>query len=146
MRSIDFDLARSDAGSFTFGLPVFWAIILAAPGVRRNLRPLIQGTLAMACGEILFLLMFAEVFARKTAAQLTQSQNAAANGLLHFGDYMVMGVIPYVLPFVIAIWQHRELREQIFHWGGVADQPADAIAASAGNPSRQAKKRARVRG
>ena len=38
IHSVDFDIRRSDAISFTFGLPVFWAIILAAPGVRRCLR------------------------------------------------------------------------------------------------------------
>jgi hypothetical protein len=145
MRSIDFDLARPDAGSFTFGLPVYWAIILAAPGIRRSLRPLIQGTLVMACGEIVLVLIFAEIFARKTAAQLTQSQDALSNGLLHFGDYLVMGVIPYVVPFMIAIWLHRELRDQIFQWSGTTTVPAEGAANSAGNPRRQPNKRSRNR-
>ena len=34
--SIEFDMPRSDVTAFTFSLPVFWAIILAAPGIRRG--------------------------------------------------------------------------------------------------------------
>jgi hypothetical protein len=70
IHSIDFDMPRGDATAFTFSLPVYWAIILAAPGVRRNLRPLLVGTAVMAAVELAMLLVFAEISARNTAAQL----------------------------------------------------------------------------
>src|ERR1035441_6853042 len=35
VHSIDFDMPRSDVTAFTFSLPVFWAIVLAASRVRR---------------------------------------------------------------------------------------------------------------
>ena len=44
INSVDFDVARTDVIGFTFSLPVFWAVVLAAPGWRRNLRPLLAGT------------------------------------------------------------------------------------------------------
>src|SRR6185436_18027812 len=47
VHSIDFDMPRTDIIAFTFSLPVFWAIVLAAPGLRRNLRPLATGTAIM---------------------------------------------------------------------------------------------------
>ena len=44
VKSIKFDVARADVLGFTFSLPVFWAVVLAAPGWRRNLRPFLLGT------------------------------------------------------------------------------------------------------
>ena len=57
---IDFDMARGDAITFTFSLPVFWAIMLAAPHVRMNFRPLLRGTAVMAAMEVVLLLAFAQ--------------------------------------------------------------------------------------
>jgi hypothetical protein len=45
IRSIDFDVSQGDAITFTFSLSVYWAIMLAAPGVRRTLRPLLLARL-----------------------------------------------------------------------------------------------------
>jgi len=128
MHSIDFDLARSDAGAFTFGLPVYWAIMLAAPGIRRNLRPLLLGTMAMAVLEIALLLATAEIYAHQALAQLLPSQDPLGNWFLHFSEYLAVSAIPYLIPFAVAIWMHRELREQIFHWAKGATLPAEAAA------------------
>jgi hypothetical protein len=117
IHSIDFDLARSDAGAFTFGLPVYWAIILAVPGIRRGMRPLILGSLIMALVEIMLLLIFVEIFAHKMALQLSESQAAMSNWLLHFAEYLVVGVIPYAIPFLVAIRLHCQLSAQIFRQG-----------------------------
>jgi hypothetical protein len=145
MNSIDFDLARSDVGAFTFGLPVYWAIVLAVPGIRRGLRPLILGTLAMAFVEIVLLLIFVEIFAHQTAAQLSQSQDGVSSWLLHFGKYLVVNVIPYAIPFLIAIWLHRELRAQIFHWETAAPLPAEGLTSTLGNFGARTKKRTHQR-
>jgi hypothetical protein len=115
IHSIDFDLARSDAGAFSFGLPVFWAVMLAAPGLRRNLRPLLLGTLAMALLEVALLLITAETLAHQTLAHLLHSEDPIGTWCLTFSNYLAVNSIPYVLPFAIALWLHRELRAQIFH-------------------------------
>jgi hypothetical protein len=133
IHSIDFDLARPDAGAFTFGLPVYWAIILATPGIRRNLRPLLVGTLAMAVVEIILVLITAEIFAHKTLAQLLPSQDLLGSWFLHFSEYLAVNALPYLLPFVVAIWLDRELREQIFHWASPAQFPAEGAAIFGGN-------------
>jgi hypothetical protein len=149
MHSIDFDLARSDAGAFTFGLPVYWAIMLAAPGIRRNLRPLLLGTLAMAVLEIALLLVTAEIYAHKALAQLLPSQDPLGNWFLHFSEYLSVSAIPYVIPFAVALSMHRELRGQIFHWASAAPLPAEATAISTRNrPSKRPRlmKPARKRG
>ena len=116
VHSIDFDLARSDAAAFTFGLPVYWGLLLAAPGMRRGLRPLVLGTLVLSFLEIVLLLLFVEIFAHRTAAQWSPPDALAAWGL-RFGDYMVVNTVPYVLPFVIAVWLDGRLRWLIFRWG-----------------------------
>ena len=94
--------------------------MLAPPGLRRNLRPLLLGTLGMAVAEVLLLLITAWIVAHKTLAQLLQSQDAVAGWFLHFGDYLAVDALPYLIPFAVAIWLHRELREQMFHWVGAA--------------------------
>lgn len=117
IHSIDFDLARSDAGAFTFGLPVFWAVMLAAPGIRRNLRPLLWGTLVMALSEVALVLLTAETFAHKSLENLLHSQDPIGGWFLRFSEYLTVNSVPYVLPFAVALWLHRELRGQIFNRG-----------------------------
>jgi hypothetical protein len=114
--SIGFDLARSDAGGFTFGLPVFWALILAAPDVRRNGRSLLLGTLAMALLETTLLLVTVKILAYKSLAQILQSHDPVEGWFLRYGEYLVVNAIPYLLPFAVALTLHRELRERIFQW------------------------------
>jgi hypothetical protein len=118
LHSIDFDMPRADVIAFTFSLPVFWAVVLAAPGIRRSLGPLAVGTVIMAGVELAFLLMFAEISARKAAAQLVPgSQGPAQAWLLHFGEYLTVSVLPYAAPFVAAFAVHRDLRWHVFQWG-----------------------------
>jgi hypothetical protein len=118
VHSIDFDIPRGDVIAFTFSIPVFWAITLAAPGLRRNVGPLVVGTLLMAGVELLLLLLFAEIAAHKAVAQLTPVSTTVA-WLLHMGEYLTVSVLPYALPFVVALAVHRELRWQIFQGGSV---------------------------
>lgn len=143
LRTIAFDLARSDAGAFTFGLPVYWAVILAVPRIRRSVRPLVLGTLVMALVEVVLLLIFAEILGHRTAARWSHSEDAVAKWFLRFGEYLVVGVIPYVIPFVVAIGMHPELRRQFLGWAGGTPVPAEGVpvpARAAGSGSRKAKK------
>ena len=112
IHSIDFDMARADLVAFTFSLPVYWAIALAAPGIRRNARPLLAGTLLVAALEVALLLAFMEISARNVAAQLSQSQDGLLKWALRLGDYLVVNVIPFAGPFLIATALHRDLRQR----------------------------------
>ena len=124
--SIDFDLPRADAIAFTFSLPVYWAIILAAPGGRRCWCPLLVGTALMCAAELVLLLAFAQITARNAAAQLAGSDDAVGKWIRHFGEYLIVSVVPYVLPFAIALSMHGELRTEVFSLG----KEPEAFAAS----------------
>ena len=126
VHSIDFDIPRSDAIAFTFSLPVFWAIILAAPGLQRNLRPLLVGSAVMAAVEVAMLLVFAEISARNTAAQLAGGADAVGKWARQFGEYLLASVLPYATPFVVALSVHRGLRAEIFPWVNTVEASAPA--------------------
>src|ERR1039458_9789276 len=140
IHSIDFDMLRTDLIAFTFSVPVFWAIMLAAPGVRRNLRPLLLGTALMAAVELAMLLAFAQIAARNAVAHIAGGDDATAKWARHLGEYLIVGVLPYAMPFVVALSLHRGLRAEIFPWSTAAELPATLP--PAGRPQgRRAKKR-----
>jgi hypothetical protein len=113
-RLVYFDIPRADVLTFTFGLPVFWAILLAAGDLRRSLRPLAIGTVLVAATETLMLLALARLAARKVAARMAPgAQDAFGGWLAHVGEYLVVDVLPYAAPFLIALALHRGLRSQI---------------------------------
>ena len=124
--SIDFDMPRADVIAFTFSLPVYWAISLAAPGGRRCWRPLLLGTALVSAAELVLLFAFAQITARNTAAVLSGSDEAAGKWIRHFGEYLIVSVVPYVLPFAIALFMHGELRAEVFSLG----KEPEALAAS----------------
>jgi len=121
IHSIDFDIARPDLMAFTFSLPVYWAILLAAPGIRRLPGPLMIGSILVALLEVSLFLAFAEVSARHVAAQWSLQQDDVAQWFLRFSDYLVVNVIPYIAPFAIALALHCGLRDQLFR--RVAEEP-----------------------
>jgi hypothetical protein len=114
IHSVDFDVARTEAIAFTFSLPVYWAIVLAGSGIRRNLRPLVLGTIAVAAVETILFLAFVEITAHNAAAQWSQEKVDLSRWFFGFSYYLVVDVIPYVAPFLMALGIHRELRGQIF--------------------------------
>ncbi len=137
IHSIDFDMPRTDAAAFTFSLPVFWSLMLAAPGVRRNFRPLLLGTAVMSVVELVLLLIFAHITAWNAAHQIAGVQDAAGKWIRAFGDYLATNVLPYIVPVIVALSLHSELRRQIFPWGNVGELAAPASA----NRMRPAKRR-----
>ena len=115
--SVDFDVARLDVIGFTFSLPVFWAVILAAPGWRRNLRPFLAGTGLIALIELMLLLTFAATSAHRAAAAISSVPiGAFETWLLGFSDYLTVLVVPYLAPIVVAFVVHHELRRDVFGW------------------------------
>ncbi len=112
IQSIDFDMAHSDAATFTFSLPVLWAIFFAAPACK--LRPFLVGTIVMAAIEVALLLAFAQITGSESASQLAGADDAVGEWLRHLGVYMTVSVLPYLAPFVVALALHRELRDGVF--------------------------------
>jgi hypothetical protein len=122
--SVDFDMERTDVIGFTSSLPVFWAMVLAAPGWRRNLRPLLAGTGLIVLIELILLLTFAASSAHKaTAAILSMPLGTFETWLLSFSDYLIVLVVPYFAPIVVAFAVHHELRRDVFGWSIRDKQP-----------------------
>jgi hypothetical protein len=123
--SIDFDVPRTDVIGFTFSLPVFWAVVLAAPGWRRNLRPFLAGTGLIALVELILLLTFAATSAHRAAAAiLSMPMGTFETWLLRFSDYLTVLVVPYLAPIVVAFAVHRELRDDVFGWATPPAKPS----------------------
>ena len=53
----------------------------------------------------------------------------------HFGQYLVANALPFIMPFVVALWLHRTLREAIFPWR------AEAQVSVSSRPREKKKKR-----
>jgi hypothetical protein len=140
IHSVDFDLAATDVNAFTFSLPVFWAIVLAAPHLRRNLGTLAFGSVAMVLVELLLMMIFIEIYARNAAFQVTHAQSAFERWALHFAEYLIVSVLPYAAPFVLALTVHRDLRVQILGWGG---EPASSAPPEPNHDKRKPAKRHR---
>src|ERR1700722_10259439 len=68
-RAIEFTIPRADVVLFTFSVPVFWAIVLAAPGARSAIRVLLWGTVLIGLVELFSLLALVEITAYTFVAQ-----------------------------------------------------------------------------
>jgi len=147
IQSIEFDLARTDAIAFTFSLPLYWAIALAAAPTRRGIRPMVWGTIVVAILETILLLVFVQIAASHIAANLSMSQSHIEEWFLNFGNFLVLDVIPYIAPFLVTISLHRELRCQIFGFGSAEPMLGDGPTASGARVAdqRQRSRRQRVR-
>jgi hypothetical protein len=119
IHSIDFDMQRTDLIAFTFSLPVFWALMLAAPGLRRSLPALMLGSAIMAAIELAMFLAFSQIAVRNAFAHIAGIDDATSNWARHLGEYMIEDVLPFALPFAVALSLHRELRGAIFAWSQV---------------------------
>ena len=86
--------------------------------------------------ELAQLLAFAQITALDGAAQMTGTEDAAGNWIRHVGVYLVVSVLPYLVPFVVALSLHRELRKEVFSLGKLADISGPAGIAGKGQRSR----------
>jgi len=125
IHSVDFDVARQDLIAFTFSLPVYWAIILAAPRARRQLRQLLLGSIFVVTIEVALFLAFAEISAHHIAGRWSGQQGDVSRWFLSFSNYLVVNVIPYIAPFAIALVLHRKLADRIFPQAAVESRPAE---------------------
>jgi hypothetical protein len=114
IHSVEFDLPASDITTFTFSIPVFCAVMLAAPGMFKRIKALLFGLLAMEAVELLLLFLFIQVSARKVADKLVTGVGGAnAPWLLRFGEYLSVTVLPYIAPIVVALLVDKQLRQMV---------------------------------
>ena len=78
----------------------------------------------MAAVELAMLLVFAQISARNTAAQLAGGEDAVGQWARRFGEYLLASVLPYATPFVVALSLHRGLRAELFPWSNAVQAPA----------------------
>ena len=113
MDSVDFTVPARDLLVFTLGVPLYLALGLSVPGPRR-IRPLLLGCALEAALGILSVVVFAEVTAYNSLAQVRAATSALEHWFLDLIWNLVTGVLPYAGPLVVAVWLHSELRRRIF--------------------------------
>ena len=111
--SVDFTVPARDLLVFTLGVPLYLAVGLSVPGPRR-IRPLLVGCALEAALGILSVMVFAEVTAYNSFAQMRAATSALEHWFLDLIWNLVTGVLPYAGPLVTAVWLHPELRHRIF--------------------------------
>lgn len=129
---VEFTMPRSDVTLFTFSLPVFWAMLLAAPFRRSQLHQLLWGTLAMTVVEVLLLFSAVELSTQAMVAHWHPADDVWWKWWRQFALYLVTGVVPFFAPVFLAIAFSRELRVMILQFAGPAKK----------RPLRRAKRRA----
>ena len=112
--SIEFTIPRPDVVLFTFSLPVYWAIVLAAGWGKATIRALLWGTAVVLLIEVLSLFTQVKIFAYASLAQLHSLPGGWEVWMREFGTRMITGVIPFAAPMLIAVGLHRGLRSQVF--------------------------------
>ena len=109
---------------FTVSLPLFWAILLAAPG-RPRLWRMASGTAVLA---ILALLSIAVYAVRLVGGYFQLTTEGFPGFLMDSAMYLAAGVVPYLGPVLVALSLDGELRGLIL---AGEDAPAMAPAVSA---------------
>jgi hypothetical protein len=111
---------------FTVSLPLYWAILLAAPGWRRLLLRMVCGTVVLATLALLSI----AVYAVRLVGGYFQLTTAGLPGYLtDSAMYLAVGVVPYLGPVLVALSLDGELRGLIL--GGEAEPAAASAAAAA---------------
>jgi hypothetical protein len=111
---------------FTFSVPVYWAIVLAASLPRPSLRTLGWGTALVALVEVLALLAHSEIFAYGAAAQLHPAAEGLAAWSRDFGARLIVGVVPFATPVLAAVALQGSLRSELFGPPAAAQRPGGA--------------------
>jgi hypothetical protein len=121
----------------TFGIPAFWAVLLAAPFGRPTWRALATGTVILWLVSVASLLLFLAWF---IDFQLHLVVNPAAAWLLLYAQYLNNYVLPFVAPLVLAVWLNPSLRARIFSLA----VPREAPVAPPSPRTRRGKRAARI--
>jgi hypothetical protein len=91
---------------FTVSLPLYWAILLAAPGRRRLLR-MASGTAVLAAFALLSIAVYA---IRLVGGYFHLAMEGLPGFLMDSAMYFATGVVPYLGPVLVALSLDGELR------------------------------------
>lgn len=130
IRSMKLQAAGGYPILFTVSFPLFWAILLAAPGRRRMVRTA-YGTAALAALALASIAIFA---LRLVGGYFQLAGSGRPQVLLDSAFYLAIAVIPYFAPLVAALALNGELRGMILS-GGAAHAPEAAPAKLAASAS-----------
>ena len=110
---------------FTVSLPLYWAILLAAPGRRRLLR-MASGTAVLAAIALLSIAVYA---IRLVGGYFQLTSEGLPGFLMDSAVYLATGVVPYLSPVLVALSLDGELRGLILA-GEAAPAAASAVSAA----------------
>ena len=110
---------------FTVSLPLFWAILLAAPG-RPRLWRMACGTAVLAAVALLSIAVYA---VRLVGGYFQLTTEGFPGFLMDSAMYLAAGVVPYLGPVLVALSLDGELRGLILA-GEAAPAAASAISAA----------------
>jgi len=112
---------------FTVSFPLYWAILLAAPGRWRRLPlRMASGTVVLAA----FALLSIAVYAIRLVGGYFQLTTEGLPGfLMDSAMYLAAGVVPYLGPVLVALWLDGELRGLVLA-GEAAPAAAQAVSAA----------------
>ena len=91
---------------FTVSLPLYWAILLAAPGRRRLLR-MASGTAVLGTLALLSIAVYA---IRLVGGYFHLAMEGLPGFLMDSAVYLATGVVPYLGPVLVALSLDGELR------------------------------------
>jgi hypothetical protein len=111
---------------FTVSLPLYWAILLAAPGHRRLLLRASCGTAVLAA---LALLSIAAYAIRLVGGYFQLTTDGLPGFLMDSAMYLAAGVVPYLSPVLVALSLDGELRGLILA-GEAAPAAPPAVSAA----------------
>jgi len=136
VRSFKMETSRGKVAMFTVGLPLFWALMLAAAG-KKPWRMLAWGSAGIAA-----LMPFAVALnGMWTIRTFFHIESGPWVGFLwSVAGYVNAEVLPFATPLFLGLWLNPGLRTQVFSWMPVVEAaPAD------GPPARRQSKRRRRR-
>jgi hypothetical protein len=111
---------------FTVSLPLYWAILLAAPGWRRLPLRMASGSAVLAACALLSIAVYA---VRLVGGYFQLTTEGLPGFLTDSAMYLAAGVVPYLAPVLVALSLNGELRELILT-GGAAPAAAPAVSAT----------------
>ncbi len=131
LRSVKVAVLSAALSLFTLGLPLYWAVILAAPRGERRWRALLTGTgLVLAVALVSCVIHVADV-----AAPYLWSLSPSAKQAIDALEYLGTHIAPTVVPLAIAPMLYPSLRRTIFPWE-TESAPADPARIGGKAPAR----------
>ncbi|HKD07536.1 MAG TPA: exosortase H-associated membrane protein [Bryobacteraceae bacterium] len=113
VHTLDFDVAAPNFGKFTMGLPVFWALALAAGGRGSRWRYLVWGSLMQLAIGVVCVLVCYEIYAYGILGQMRPNTTGLGAWARAYGLYMTEVVVPLAAPVITVVWLHPRFKRDI---------------------------------